>query len=104
MKLDQKSRSRRRKRRDLREGGALSPDAAVMAEDRRGGEVLAVDIAHEVLINVSLPRHFLKVLALRKILSFSRDFLCFFFPWLFLGSCSSNVRYLITRSPARWAL
>lgn len=47
-------------RRDLREVGALSPDRAVEAEDGSGGKMLAlaVDVAHQVLINVSLPRHF----------------------------------------------
>lgn len=47
----------------LREAGALSPDTTVVADDSRGGEVLAFDLAHQVLINVGLPRHL--------------DFLCF---------------------------
>ena len=44
-------------RNDLRERGALSPDGAVMADDRRRGEVVALDLAHEVLVDVRLPRH-----------------------------------------------
>lgn len=46
---------------DLREGRTLSPDGAVVADDGRGGEVVscAIDIAHQVIIYVSLPRHFL---------------------------------------------
>ena len=45
----------------LREGRALSPDGAVVADDGGGGEVLpgAVDVAHQVLVHVGLPRHFL---------------------------------------------
>lgn len=44
---------------DLREGRTLSPDGAVVADDGRGGEVVscAIDIAHQVVIYVSLPRH-----------------------------------------------
>jgi len=40
-----------------REGGALSPDGAVVADDGGGGEVVALDLAHEVLVDVRLPRH-----------------------------------------------
>lgn len=42
---------------DLREGGALSPDGAVMAEDSGGGEVITLDLRHQVIIYVRLPRH-----------------------------------------------
>lgn len=45
-------------RENLREVGALCPDAAVEADDGSGGEAAAVDIAHEMLIYVRLPRHF----------------------------------------------
>lgn len=43
----------------LREVGAVGPDGGVMADDGGGGEGMAaaVDIAHEMLIHVSLPRH-----------------------------------------------
>lgn len=46
--------------RDLGEGSALSPDGAIGAEDGSGREMLttAVDVTHQMLINVSLPRHF----------------------------------------------
>lgn len=42
---------------DLRESRALSPDAAVVADDGGGGEVmaLAVHVTHEVVVDVSLP-------------------------------------------------
>lgn len=43
---------------DLGEGGALGPDASVEAEDGGRGEVIALNIAHKVLVDVSLPRHF----------------------------------------------
>lgn len=39
------------------ERGALSPDAAVEADDGGGGELLTLNIAHEVIIDVGLPRH-----------------------------------------------
>ena len=41
----------------LREGGALGPDGAILAEDRCGSEMLTVDLAHEMIIDVGLPRH-----------------------------------------------
>jgi hypothetical protein len=40
-----------------REVGALSPDGAVVAEDGGGGEVVPLDLAHQVVVNVRLPRH-----------------------------------------------
>lgn len=46
---------------NLRESGALRPDCAVVTEDGGGGEFqasLAFNIAHQVLIDVSLPRHY----------------------------------------------
>lgn len=45
------------KREDLREGGALGPHTAIETDDGRGGEIVAVDLAHQVLVNVRLPRH-----------------------------------------------
>lgn len=42
---------------DLREGGALGPDAAVLAEDGGGGEGVAFDFVHQLLVHVRLPRH-----------------------------------------------
>jgi hypothetical protein len=43
---------------DQRECGALGPDGAVVADDGGGGEVVvALDLAHEVLVDVGLPRH-----------------------------------------------
>lgn len=45
------------KRANRRKGGALRPNAAVLAEDCRGGEAVAVNIAHQVVIDVLLPRH-----------------------------------------------
>lgn len=43
---------------NLRESFALSPDAAIVTDDGRGCKVVAVDVAHQVIINVGLPRHF----------------------------------------------
>lgn len=43
---------------DLREGGALSPDGAIVAEDSGSGEgTTTADIAHKVVVHVGLPRH-----------------------------------------------
>lgn len=39
------------------EGGALSPDAAIKANDRGGGEMNTFHLAHQVIVDVSLPRH-----------------------------------------------
>lgn len=54
-----KKREKNQRSRDLGEGIALSPDAAVVAEDGGGGEACAVaDVAEEVVVHVRLPRHF----------------------------------------------
>lgn len=42
----------RRRRKNLREFGALSPDTAVLTENCGGGELIAFDIAHKVIIDV----------------------------------------------------
>lgn len=45
---------------NLREGGALSPDSAVVTKNGGGSECvagLAFNVAHQMLIDVSLPRH-----------------------------------------------
>ena len=43
---------------DLREGGALGPDAAIVADDGSGGEGITIpDVAHKVVVDVGLPRH-----------------------------------------------
>ena len=46
---------------ELWERRALRPDAAVVADDGSYGEVLAlvVDVAHQMVIYICLPRHFL---------------------------------------------
>jgi hypothetical protein len=41
----------------LWECGALGPNGAVVADYGSGGQVVALDLAHEVLIDVCLPRH-----------------------------------------------
>lgn len=41
----------------LGEVGGLRPDAAVVADDGGGGEVVAVNLAHQVVVDVRLPRH-----------------------------------------------
>lgn len=45
------------KKANLGEVGALGPNAAVMAKDGGGGEVGAVDVGHQVVVYVRLPRH-----------------------------------------------
>lgn len=50
----------------LREGGALCPDGAVVADDGGGGEVVALDLAHQVLVDVRLPRHLRRRLLLHN--------------------------------------
>lgn len=58
---------------NLRESFALSPDAAIVTDDGRGCKVVAVDVAHQVIINVGLPRHFgLPVLILLLVFSVFR--------------------------------
>lgn len=45
---------------NLRKGGALSPDNAVVTKDGGGGEAgsrVTFDVAHQMIINVCLPRH-----------------------------------------------
>lgn len=42
---------------DLRERSTLGPNAAVVAKDGGGGQMLIVDVAHQMIINVRLPRH-----------------------------------------------
>lgn len=50
---------------NLREICALSPDATVMADNCGGGEALFVpEIAHQVIVDVCLPRHLLAPLLL----------------------------------------
>lgn len=44
---------------NLREIGALSPNAAVLADDSSGREMVAFDITQQVIINIRLPRHLL---------------------------------------------
>lgn len=54
---------------NLGEARGLRPEAAVEAEDGGGAEVLAIDLAHQVVVDVRLPRH----LAPRSSSSFSGD-------------------------------
>ncbi|RWW40860.1 hypothetical protein BHE74_00053697, partial [Ensete ventricosum] len=42
---------------DLGKGCTLRPDAAVLADDRRRGEMVALDLTHQVVVHVRLPRH-----------------------------------------------
>ena len=42
-------------RKNLKEGGALGPDTTVVANDGRNGDMVAIDIAHQMIINTSLP-------------------------------------------------
>ena len=50
---------KKKREEDLRESRALGPNAAVVADDGCGGEVIAFDFAHEMIIDVGLPRHLL---------------------------------------------
>ena len=44
---------------ELREIGALGPNAAVVGDDSGGREMVSFDFTHQVIIYVSLPRHLL---------------------------------------------
>lgn len=54
---------------NLGEALGLRPGAAVVADDGGGAEVLAIDLAQQVVVDVRLPRH----LAPRPSSSFSGD-------------------------------
>jgi len=54
---------------NLGEALGLRPGAAVVADDGGGAEVLAIDLAQQVVVDVRLPRH----LAPRSSSSFSGD-------------------------------
>lgn len=51
-----------RKELDRREISALSPNGAVMADNSGRCEMGPLDLAHQVVINVRLPRHLLLLL------------------------------------------
>ena len=55
-------------KKNLRESGALSPNAAVMADDGGGREMVAFDIAHQMVVHVCLPRHLVLVVVLLLLL------------------------------------
>ena len=67
---------------NLREGSTLGPGVAIMTNNGRGGKMLAVaiNVTHQVIIYISLPRHF----------SFSGYSLCL---WCCLLSCFFFVVY-----------
>lgn len=56
------------RRRYLGKGGALRPDAAVLADNGSGRQMLAVDVAHQMIVDVRLPRHLLLLLFLLRVL------------------------------------
>ena len=60
----QERKKKKKKRAHLRESRALGPNAAVVADDGCGGEVIAFDFAHEMIIDIGLPRHLLLLLLL----------------------------------------
>lgn len=67
-----------REKEDLREGRTLSPDAAVETDDGGGSEMLplAINVAHQMIINIRLPRHFLSLdFSLFWLVGFSLSFL-----------------------------
>lgn len=35
----------------------MSPDASIVSEDGRRREMVAFDVAHQMIVNVCLPRH-----------------------------------------------
>lgn len=60
MKFKMKMEERERERGDLREGRTLGPNTAIVADDGSGGEMLAlpINVAHQMVIHICLPRHF----------------------------------------------
>lgn len=62
-----------RKKWNLRESGALGPNAAVVADDGGGREVVAFNFAHQMVVYIGLPRHLCCC--------------CWFWGFLFLGFC-----------------
>jgi hypothetical protein len=44
-------------RKDLGESGALGPHTAIMADNGGSRQMVALDFAHQMIINVCLPRH-----------------------------------------------
>lgn len=91
-----KSKKRVRERNwDLRERRALCPNATVLAENGCRAELIAFDFAQEVLVNVGLPRHFLKLVLAALKLEFLGVCVCLLrkSDWWELTSalCSSSV-------------
>ncbi len=80
-----------KKKEDLRESGALGPNAAIVADDGRGREVIAFDFTHEMVIDVGLPRHLVLLVCASEICF--RLFVIFFSSYLccFLGCCLSVI-------------
>jgi len=59
------------KKQNLREAGALSPNAAVLAEDGGVSEVVTFDLTEKVVVDVRLPRHASDFLTKLTVLCFS---------------------------------
>jgi hypothetical protein len=55
---------------DLGEALGLRPNAAVVTDDGGGAEMLSFDLAHQVLVDVRLPRHLAPRLSFRRRLRF----------------------------------
>ena len=81
---NKKKKEKKKREEDLRESRALGPNAAVVADDGCGGEVIAFDFAHEMIIDVGLPRHLLLLCT-----SETFSYLCCFGD--FLCCCSLRV-------------
>lgn len=81
---------------DLREGRTLSPDAAVETDDGGGGEMLAlaINVAHQMIINIRLPRHFLSLDFSLLLLSLLVGWLVSLFLSCFLASVCLGGNYV----------
>lgn len=78
-----------RNRENLREILALSPNAAVLTDNGRRSEVIALNLAHQMFIDVNLPRHLSRLLPLPSCFFFRLKSLLgfwFFFFFFFLFS------------------
>lgn len=65
---------------NLRESGTLSPNRTVVTDYSSGFEMLAINLIHQLIVNVRLPRHIKNPRELmneQKRMSLKYGFLCF---------------------------
>lgn len=84
-------------KRDLRKGRTLSPDATIMANNGSRGEMVAsaINITHQMLIHISLPRHFpVSLYQITLLNNFSNNFCCLVIP--ICNNNQSMYKYVIS--------